>query len=160
MPLPRTPRIEYTAFVKTEAPETLADLALSRYVAERLEKAGIASIDQAAALIGSNELPEGVTSKVVEAVEAALKAPVQPTAESAIEQFARACEIVAQRCGQTAMYHSHLVGMVDGRLAVRIRWSASFNWHVLVRRCNIADKHFHACPPNRPCDKDKIIITN
>jgi len=147
----RTPRIEYAAYLQADEPQSVVDLPLETFTLKALADAEIASIQGARELVAkaqdpAAELPKGFSPRRVKEVEAALKAGGKPTAASVSKQIFAACEAVARRCGDGAMFHSGDVIQIDGKPLLRIRWSAGASWRAQVRACKSSDRHFHACP--------------
>lgn len=160
----KTPRIEYTAFI----PETVVGkpidpdvavsvLPLESFTLKALDDAGIKTVGDAMDLLekaaseATVELPKGIGKRRLKEIEAAIFVPAASgtTPDAAAAIIFGAMAEVAKRCGPLAVFHSGEVLAVNGKPAVRIRWSTASNHIGLVRRMKTADKHFHACPPRR-----------
>lgn len=159
----RTPRIEYAAVVPNavagslDADIPVEDLGLEKFTLKALQDAGVVNaggVSELLAASGENpdyEIPKGLGVRRLKELQDALDAKVTIAGEGPVNgteaaMIFAAMEVVARRCGPSAMYHQGDVLDIDGRRVVRIRWSAGAGWRSLVRACKTADKHFHACP--------------
>jgi len=175
----KTPSFEWTHYLPqpaepVEPPDLAAlpidSLAVGRALVERLRQEGCLTVADLVEFVEQHKDLEDWGLKAVgpkkrqEILDALAPLTVEaepPATVAAGEQTARliggAFDVVARRCNVRMQYLDTMVGLHEGRPAVRIRWWGR-SWHPLLERCARDDKHFHACPARSRGKDDAIEI--